>query len=111
MRYRMVRDRAYRNMRAIRRRSKKEMYVKGIGEGLVFLLIGGAIMTLNVQKVGAVTLAVALQHLPLWVWIVGAGVGLFGLYWTLRNAWLLVLLVKARERINMPPDMSGTSRN
>ncbi len=111
MRYRMVRDRAYRNMRAIRRRGKKEMYVKGIGEGLVFLLIGGGIMILNAQKVGTVTLAVALQHLPLWVWIVGGGVGLFGLYWTLRNAWLLVSLLKARERINMPPDMSGKPKD
>jgi len=92
MRYQMVRERAYRNIRAIQRRSKKERYIRGVGEGLIFLFIGGILMFLNAQKVETASIVVALKHLPFWVWMIGGGTALFGLYWTLRNVWLLVSL-------------------
>jgi len=88
-------------MRAIQGRSRKETLLKSIGEGLIFLVIGGVIMVLNVPNVGGQSITVALQRLPIWVWVIGGGTGLFGLYWILKNVWLFVSSLKASERIDM----------
>lgn len=97
MRYQAARSRAYRNMRAIQRRSKKETFLWGIGEGLVFLIIGGVIFALNLQKAGGQSIIAALQGLPTWVWLIGGSAGSFGLCWSLKNAWLLISLVRTGE--------------
>ena len=51
-RQQMARDRAVRNMGALRGMSSKETYLRGIGQGVIFLLIGLVILGLNIQNAG-----------------------------------------------------------
>lgn len=95
----MVQDRASRNMRAIRRMGGKEIYLRGIGQGIVFLLISLVILGLNIQNAGQPSFIADLQALPSWVWVFGGGIGSFGLCWAIRNAWQFVSFIKHKGRI------------
>ena len=97
VRFQMVHERASRNMRVVQGRSKKETYLSGIGQGVIFLFIGCLILGLNIQKVGNPSIIIDLQALPTWVWMLGGGLSSFGICWIIRNIWLFVTLVRARE--------------
>lgn len=98
MRRQVVRSRAYRNMRAIQGMSKKETYLRGIGQGIVFLFIGCVILGLNMQKVGNPSLLVDLQAIPAWAQVLGGCSVSFGLCWAIRDACLLISLIKNSEK-------------
>ena len=97
-RYQMVQDRASRNMSALRRMGNKELYLRGIGQGIVFLLIGCVILGLNIQNAGKPSFIADLQALPNWAVLLGGGVALFGLCWIIKNASLFVPLVWTNKR-------------
>ena len=98
MRRQAARSRAYRNMRAIQKMGKKETYLRGIGQGIVFLFIGCVILGLNMQKVGNPSLLVDLQAIPPWSQVLGGCAVSFGLCWAIRDACLLILLVRNSEK-------------
>lgn len=100
MRSQMARERAYKNMHALREQGRKEIFLRGAGQGLVFVIIGSIIMVLNIEHLGNPSVFAALRQLPIWVWIVGGGTGLFGLYWMLRNIWLLGSMLRINKRID-----------
>lgn len=93
----MIRESAYQNMLSARWTPKKELFLTRAGSGLVLLAVGIIIFVINIQNVASpnTSLMTTLSHLPTVVWIVGGGLTLFGLYWTLRNIWLLIALSKA----------------
>jgi uncharacterized integral membrane protein len=95
----MVQDRVHRNMRSARWTSKKETFLTGIASGLVILAFGVVVLIINIQNVAspAVPLITTLLHLPIIVLVIGGGLTLFGLYWTMRNTWRLVSLLKANK--------------
>lgn len=97
-RQQMARDRAVRNMGALRGMSSKETYLRGIGQGVIFLLIGLVILGLNIQNAGKPSFIADLQALPAWVWGLGGGIGSFGFCWTIKNAWQFASLVKPGGR-------------
>ena len=98
-RYQMARDRASRNMGALRRMGNKELYLRGIGQGLIFLLIGCVILGLNIQNAGKSSFIADLQALPDWAVLLGGGVALFGLCWSIKNAWSFASLVRTGKQM------------
>src|SRR5579883_2528550 len=109
MRQQAAYGRASRNMRALNRMSRKEMYVRGIGQGIIFLLIGGVLLALNMQKVGGSSLLADWQGMPAWAQFLGGGITSFGLCWAVRDACLLFLLLRAGKQNShpsLPPDQA-----
>lgn len=94
----MMHNRTVRNLSALRGMGRKELYLRGIGQGIVFLLIGLVILGLNIANAGQASLFADLQALPPWVWVLGGGVGSFGLCWAIRNAWQFFSVVKSNAR-------------
>jgi hypothetical protein len=98
-RHQMARDRASRNMSALRRMGNKELYLRGIGQGLIFLLIGCVILWLNIQNAGRPSFVADLRALPDWAVLLGGGVALFGLCWAVKNAWLFASQARASKQM------------
>jgi hypothetical protein len=103
MRYQSIRGRAYRNMRTIQGMSRKETYLRGIGQGFVFMVIGGILLALNMQKVGGSSLLADWQGMPFWAQFLGGGLTIFGLCWAARDAYLLLRLLRSSQRTPNPP--------
>src|SRR5690242_6811834 len=92
--------RASRNMRALQRMSRKETYVRGIGQGIIFLFIGCVVLGLNMQKVGNPSLLVDVQAIPAWAQVLGGCSASFGLCWAIRDASLLVMLTRSSKQMS-----------
>lgn len=110
LRYQSAVGRADRNMRAIREMGRKEAYLRGIGQGIVFIVIGGVLLALNLQMVGGSSLLADWQGMPIWAQFLGSGLTVFGLCWAARDACLLFLLLRTSKEASgssTPTDQTG----